>query len=117
MRTRGAIAVAASWAASCASLWLAVAHPAAAAGHGADRVVVIEAIHLSPGQLVVRRGERITFVNKDLVPHKATAEARAFDSGTLAAGASWTWVAGHTGVTDYGCLFHPTMHGRLEVRP
>ena len=67
-------------------------------------------------RLTVKPGERVTWVNKDLFPHTVTAAAHAFDSGSIAAGASWTYVAGKTGEYAYGCTFHPTMKGILKVQ-
>ena len=83
---------------------------------GAVHTVVIENMQYNPPQLSVHRGDRIVWVNKDLFPHTVTAAARAFDSGSIAAGASWTYVAGKTGEYAYGCTFHPTMKGILKVQ-
>jgi plastocyanin len=78
--------------------------------------VVIENMQDSPAQLRVRRGERIVWVNKDLFPHTVTATARAFDSGSIAANSSWTYVPRKAGVYAYGCTFHPSMKGSIEVQ-
>lgn len=87
-------------------------HPAP----GTTHTVVIENMQFNPPQLRVRRGERIVWVNKDLFPHTVTAASRAFDSGSIAANASWTYVARKTGEYPYGCSFHPTMKGMIEVK-
>jgi plastocyanin len=105
-------------------LWLAallVASDLAAAdaqrpAEGAVHTVVIENMQYNPPELRVHRGERIVWVNKDLFPHTVTAAAHAFDSGSIASGASWTYVAGKTGEYAYGCTFHPTMKGILKVQ-
>jgi plastocyanin len=34
----------------------------------------------------------------------------------LEAGASWRLTVKAAGTTDYACLFHPTMTGRIVVR-
>jgi len=86
------------------------------AAEGAVHTVVIENMRYNPPELSVHRGERIVWVNKDLFPHTVTAAAHAFDSGSIAAGASWTYVAGKTGEYAYGCTFHPTMKGILKVQ-
>lgn len=83
---------------------------------GAVHTVVIENMQYNPPELRVHRGERIVWVNKDLFPHTVTAAAHPFDSGSIAAGASWTYVAGKTGEYAYGCTFHPTMKGILKVQ-
>jgi plastocyanin len=83
---------------------------------GAVHTVVIENLQYNPPELRVHRGERIVWVNKDLFPHTVTAAAHAFDSGSIAAGASWTYVAGKAGEYAYGCTFHPTMKAILKVQ-
>ena len=82
----------------------------------AARVIVIENMQFSPQNLVVKSGERITWVNKDLFPHTATADAKSFDSRAIAPNASWIWVAGKSGSYAYGCTFHPTMKATVTVQ-
>ena len=77
--------------------------------------IVIENMQFVPPTLSVRRGERVTWVNKDLVPHTATARDKTFDSQALAAGASWSTVAARAGRIAYACTFHPTMAAVLVV--
>jgi plastocyanin len=78
--------------------------------------VVIENMQFNPAELQVRRGERIVWVNKDLFPHTVTSASHAFDSGSIAATSSWTYVARKAGEYAYGCTFHPTMKGVLKVK-
>lgn len=83
---------------------------------GHTHTVTIEALSYSPQTLTVRRGDRITWINKDPIPHTVTATNGAFDSHTIAPDHSWTYVAGKMGMYAYKCTFHVTMKGRLEVR-
>jgi len=85
--------------------------PALAATH----TIVIDGTAFAPARATVQRGDRVTWVNKDPFPHTATARGT-FDSGSIAAGASWTWVADRTGTFDYVCTLHPTMKAQLVVR-
>jgi plastocyanin len=78
--------------------------------------IVIEQMRFNPPTLTVKRGDRVQWVNKDLFPHTATSTAKAFDSGSIAPNASWSFVAGRPGSYPYLCTFHPTMHGTLNVR-
>jgi plastocyanin len=64
----------------------------------------------------VRRGDRITWINKDLMPHTATGPKGTFDSASIPADGSWSLVAGSTGTFEYRCAFHPTMKATLTVR-
>ena len=50
-----------------------------------------------------------------MIPHTATVRSGAFDSETLAAGASWRLTVAAQGVTAYACRFHPAMTGRFEA--
>jgi plastocyanin len=88
----------------------------ARAPHVATHTVVIENLQYSPAELHVQRGERIVWVNKDLFPHTVTAASHVFDSGSIAANSSWTYVASKAGEYAYGCTFHPTMKGILKVQ-
>ena len=80
-------------------------------------IVTIENMQFNPSKLTVQVGDQVTWVNKDLFPHTATADAKAFDSHSIAPNASWTYVAHHGGDYSYGCTFHPTMKGMLTVVP
>jgi plastocyanin len=55
-------------------------------------------------------------VNKDLYPHTATADDGTFDSGNIAAEASWTYTASKPGEYAYICTYHPTMKAKLIVQ-
>lgn len=104
-------------AALCASLALAGGGAAAqqrpTGTQLAEHVVTIEGMQFRPATLTVKRGDKVTWINKDLVPHTATAVSKAFDSGVIAAGASWTYTVKEAGSNAYACLFHPTMQGTL----
>src|SRR5215469_754978 len=78
--------------------------------------VVIENMQFNPPQLTVHRGDRIVWVNKDLFPHTVTSVNKKFDSGSIAAGSSWSWVARSSGEFAYGCTFHPTMKATVKVQ-
>lgn len=88
------------------------------AGSGAGRAhtVVIEDMRYHPQTLTVRRGDRITWINEDLVPHTVTATDGRFDSHVIPPDGSWTYVARKAGEYDYRCTLHVTMKGRLVVR-
>lgn len=89
--------------------WTAV--PAIAVTH----TIEIDGTAFVPANVAVQRGDRVTWVNRDPFPHTATAQAT-FDSGSIGAGKSWTWVADKAGTFDYVCTLHPTMKAKLVVR-
>ena len=82
----------------------------------ATHVIVMEGVQFKPATLTVRRGDRITWMNKDLFPHTATDPSGAFDSKSIASDASWSFVATRAGTFEYSCTFHPTMKATLTVR-
>lgn len=79
-------------------------------------IVTIEGMQYNPQELTVRRGDRVVWVNKDLFPHTVTAATKAFDSGSIAPNASWSYVTRKPGEYSYSCTFHPTMKGKLTVQ-
>lgn len=81
-----------------------------------SHAVVIEQMRFTPATLTVHRGDEVTWVNRDLFPHTASADGHGFDSGSIAPQASWHYVARKRGRFPYSCTFHPTMHGTLIVR-
>lgn len=88
----------------------------AVSSESATHTVIIENMRFSPDELTVKRGDRVVWVNKDLFPHTVTADGKAFDSGSIAVDASWSYVTNQPGDYAYLCTFHPTMKGRLIVR-
>lgn len=83
---------------------------------GRTHVVRIENMMFSPGVVKIRRGERVTFENHDLVPHTATAkEKKLFDSGIVKAGETWSFTPAKESTIAYACTFHPTMEGSIVV--
>lgn len=84
-------------------------------------VVTIEQMRFNPPALTVHRGDEIVWVNKDLVAHTASSDAKVFDAGfdsqSIAPDASWRYRASTPGRYTYRCIFHPTMHGTLTIEP
>jgi len=99
-----------------ASLVLVLAFSGGADASPTTYTVVIEQMRFNPPALTVRRGDQVTWVNKDLFPHTASANSKVFDSHSIPPNASWTYVAGQPGNYPYLCVFHPTMGGTLTVR-
>jgi plastocyanin len=78
--------------------------------------VDIEATQFSPAMLEVKLGDSVVWKNKDPFPHNVTAENKAFHSGDLQNGRSWSFKAGKKGVFPYVCTLHPTMKAVLTVK-
>ena len=73
--------------------------------------VEIRGMEFHPAALTVSVGDTIVWINRDIVPHTATAGD--WDTGLLARGQSGHVVAQHTGQLRYVCSLHPTMRGTL----
>jgi len=70
-----------------------------------------------PARVEAVVGDTIVWVNRDPVPHTATDTAAVWDSGSVAAEASWQWVPAVAGTWQYLCEYHPTMRGTVSVKP
>ena len=79
------------------------------------RTVKIEGMQFVPATLTVRRGDKVVWQNKDVVPHTATAKGK-FDSGHIATGGNWSHAMKKAGRHDYVCTFHPGMKAVVVVQ-
>ena len=69
-----------------------------------------------PERLEVAAGDRVTWVNRDFLPHSVTAKEAGVESGDLAENARWTWTATKKGEMAYICRLHPVMKGTIVVK-
>ena len=76
--------------------------------------VVIEGVKFEPETLTVKRGETVTWINKDPFPHTVTASG-VFDSHDIPSNRSWRYTAHKAGEYAYSCTLHPNMKGTLRV--
>ncbi|HUQ24434.1 MAG TPA: cupredoxin family copper-binding protein [Burkholderiales bacterium] len=74
----------------------------------------IEGMKFVPDRLEVAAGERITWVNRDFVPHTVT--GKGVESGELGEGKTFTYVAKAAGELAYICRLHPVMKATIVVR-
>ena len=66
-----------------------------------------------PADQAVRAGDEIVFVNRDAVPHTATAADSSWDTGNIPANGSKTVTVKAAGA--YRCVYHPTMTGSVSL--
>ena len=84
----------------------------------ATRTVVIQNFSFKPAHITVKRGTRVTWINRDMTKHTATASNGAFDSGILRPGQSYSHTFKTAGRTNnYHCEIHPFMRGSVTVTP
>lgn len=68
-----------------------------------------------PSLVSITEGGSVTFINDDDRSHTVTSTSRAFDSGTMAAGSSYTRTFPAAGTFGYLCSLHPDMTGTVVV--
>src|SRR5436305_941763 len=91
---------------------------AAVPSGAAPNEVIIDQFTFRPASLAVPMGTRVTWVNRDDVPHTATSTARpkAFDSGTLDTDDRFSHVFTKPGTYKYYCAVHPRMVAQVIVK-
>lgn len=77
-------------------------------------VVTIENMKFNPATVSVKKGDKVTFINKDIVAHNATETKSLWASPLLQNGESWTFSPEKT--TDYYCTVHVVMKGKIIVK-
>ena len=83
----------------------------------ATRTVLIQNFSFKPAHITIKRGTRVTWINKDMTKHTATASNGAFDSGVLRPGQSYSHTFKTAGRTNkYHCEIHHSMRGSVTVK-
>lgn len=78
-------------------------------------IVVIRRFTFTPGEVRVRAGERVTWVNCDEDPHTSTADEGAWASPLLVPGDAFTQTFEEAGTFPYHCQPHDFMTARVVV--
>ena len=68
-----------------------------------------------PVNASVPKDATITWTNKDIAPHTATAGDGSFDTGIISVGSTGSASVRGQGDIQYQCTIHPWMHGSLQV--
>jgi len=107
------------WIIALLAVWLLqmpLAHGASKVVASTVHIVSIQNMQFVPAVLTIRLGDKVTWVNNDLVPHTASASDSQFDSGNIPVGGSWTYTAKEEGALGYACRYHPGMQATLKVQ-
>ncbi|NOX93632.1 MAG: hypothetical protein GXP04_00630, partial [Alphaproteobacteria bacterium] len=89
-----------------ASITAACSNQAVAESH----IVEMRGLEFFPASLEVAVGDTITWINKDVMPHTATAGDGSWDSGLMEKGDEFSLeIEASTSTGEYVCNFHPTM--------
>nr|WP_155253346.1 cupredoxin domain-containing protein [Bradyrhizobium japonicum] len=84
--------------------------------HAATIEITMENLVISPAEVSAKVGDTVTWINKDVFAHTATAKNGDFDV-TLPPKASATSVLKKAGTVEYDCRYHPNMKATLKVEP
>lgn len=93
---------------AASSLW-----PRSGAMAATHHTVEILEFTFVPQRLKVAPGDKITWINKDIVPHTATALDESWDSGSLEQGQRQTLTVSDGMRGTYFCRHHPSMVAEL----
>jgi plastocyanin len=80
---------------------------------GADRLTTTA---YSPNPITVTTGATITWKNDDTIAHTSTGDDGSWNSGTIAAGATFSRTFSNAGRFTYHCTIHPGMVGTVNVQ-
>ena len=70
----------------------------------------------SPGTTTVTVGSTVTWTNNDTITHTVSSDSGAFESGSLVAGAKFSFTFPTRGTFGYHCSPHPSMVGSVVVQ-
>lgn len=93
---------------------LPLANGALAAAEPRTHRIEIQNMRFGPVPANVKAGDSIIWVNRDLVPHTATARDGSFDV-VISSRGSATTVVRRAGTIPFYCRYHPAMRGGLVV--
>ena len=77
--------------------------------------IEISNFEFSPATLRVQAGDRVKWVNLDIVPHTATANDSSWGTGELKPNESAEILIEAKQNEEYFCRFHPNMKAQLQV--
>ena len=78
--------------------------------------VVIENFSFAPATLTVTTGTKVTWINRDDVPHTVNENEKRFKSGTMDTDDQFSYIFSSPGTFSYFCALHPKMSGQIIVK-
>lgn len=78
--------------------------------------VTLQNIQISPTTVTIKVSESVTWTNKDSFAHHLVGDKGEFDSGDMAAGATFSFAFKTAGTYAYHCSIHPEMKGTVVVQ-
>lgn len=92
-------------------------YPRLAASHDSPQVhtVIISDFKFTPSILQVKPGDKIIWVNQDIVPHTATAIDKSWDTGIIVSQGRKEMAVTKIQTLSYYCFYHPVMTAKLVL--
>lgn len=90
--------------------------PTATEASASGNSVTIANFAFSPQSLTVKVGTKVTWTNNDVATHTVTATNKAFDSGPLSNGKTFSFTFTKAGTYTYGCSIHTRMQATIIVQ-
>jgi len=78
-------------------------------------VLEIRNLQFVPAEITVNVGDIIRWVNRDIVPHTATADDKSWDSMLIASGKTWEMIVEKNTFSSYFCFYHPGMKAKIRI--
>ncbi len=97
---------------------LAALIPGGGVAQAADARINIDNFSFSPARITVAPGTKITWANRDDIPHTVTdaANPKVFRSPPLDTDDQFSYVFAAPGTYNYFCSLHPHMQGTVVVK-
>ncbi len=89
--------------------------PTGGGGGNSTASVTIANFAFAPASITVKAGQTIAWQNNDSTTHTATADGGAFDTGSIAPGATRSITMSAPGTFSYHCAIHPFMTASVTV--
>lgn len=86
------------------------------AGQPAAAEVKIDNFSFGPVSLTVAPGTKVTWTNRDDIPHTVVADDKTFKSKTLDTDETFSYTFDKPGTYPYFCSIHPHMTGTIVVK-
>jgi plastocyanin len=87
-----------------------------AQGAATANQVVIENFSFAPATLTVKAGTKVTWINRDDVPHTVNENDKRFKSSTMDTDDQFSYTFSSPGTFSYFCAIHPRMTGQIIVK-
>jgi plastocyanin len=84
---------------------------------GSEVLVDIDNFTFTPAFIKVQSGTRVTWTNRDDIPHVVLVRQLKLRSNVMDTGQSFSHAFAEAGSFDYFCALHPHMTGQVVVMP